>query len=108
WFYPSNAIEHDNAAVEHAKAALHFNREVDVAWCINNVDAVVVPKTGRRSCRDGNATFLFLLHPVHFSLAFVDFTALMLFTSIKKYALGHGGLTRVDVSDDTDIPCCFE
>ena len=38
-----DGVEHDHAAVEHAQRALHFDREVDVAGRVDDVDAVIFP-----------------------------------------------------------------
>ena len=41
-----NGVEYHNTAVEHAQAALHLSREVDVARGVNDVDDVVTPIGG--------------------------------------------------------------
>src|SRR5690606_35082885 len=71
---------HHAGAVEHAHGTFDFDGEVDVARGVDDVDAVLVVlvlhpapegRGGRR--RDGDAAFLFLLHPVHGGRAFMGF-----------------------------------
>src|SRR3546814_15398523 len=57
-----------------------FNREVDVAGGVDDVQAMLgtialfgLPETGRRSRRDRDAALLLLLHPVHRRGAVMDF-----------------------------------
>ncbi len=42
-----NRIEDCDGAVENAKRALHFDREVDVAWSVNDIDLAIL--SNRRS-----------------------------------------------------------
>ena len=67
-----NRVKHRDCAVEHAQRTLDFGGEIYVAGSIDNVDADVAPGAGGRGGRDGNATLLLLLHPVHGRSAFVD------------------------------------
>ena len=60
-----DGVEEGDRAVEHAQRALDLDGEVDVAWRVDDVDAVVAPE-GRRGGRgDRDAALLLLLHPVH-------------------------------------------
>ena len=45
-----HAVEYDDGAVEHAQAAVHFDREVDVSGRVDDVDLIAVP-LGRRPRR---------------------------------------------------------
>ena len=55
-----------------------FDGEVDVARRVDDVDAVVLPETGRGGRGDRDAALLLLRHPVHGGLAVVDFADLVL------------------------------
>jgi hypothetical protein len=102
-----DAVEHANRAVEHAKAALDFHREVDVAGRVDDVDAVLDavtrPEAGRRGGRDRDAALLLLLHPVHRRGALVNLADLVRNTRVEQNALGRRGLTGVDVGHDADV-----
>jgi len=55
-------------------------------------------------CRlDGNAAFLFLFHEVGRGRAIVDLTDLMDFAGELKDTFCGGGLTGIDVGENTDI-----
>ena len=101
-------VEHGDGAVEHAQRALDFNREVDVAGRIDDVDAVLFPEAGRRGGRDGDAALLLLLHPVHDGGAFVHFADLVRDAGIEQDAFRRRGLTGIDVGHDADVPRAFE
>src|SRR5881628_3271384 len=48
-----------------------FTAEVDVARCIDDIDAMVVPEARSGGRRDRDTALLFLLHPVHRGSAFM-------------------------------------
>jgi hypothetical protein len=75
-----------------------------VAWGINNVDEVVIPRTGSCSRSNGDSALLLLLHPVHRGSAFMDFTDLVIDAGVEKDSLSCRGFTRVDMSHDPDVP----
>jgi hypothetical protein len=103
-----DGVEHGDRAVEHAQRTLHFNREIDVAGRIDDVDAMVAPEARRRGGRDRDAALLLLLHPVHHRRAFVDFADLVRNTRIEEDPLGGGRLPGIDVGHDADVPGFFE
>jgi hypothetical protein len=74
-----------------------------VAGGVDNVDLVLIPETGRRRRRDGDATFLLLRHPVHRGGTIVHLTDLVRDARVIQDALGGGGLAGVDVSHDADV-----
>ena len=95
-------IDHDRA-IQHAHGAFDFDGEVDVARCVDDVDAVfgivaghAFPEGGGGGGRDGDAAFLLLFHPVHHDLV-GD-------AGIEEDALGGRRLARVDVGADADVP----
>ena len=96
-------VEHDHAAVEHAQAALHLDREVDVTRRVDDVYLVACPLGSRRRRGDRDPPLALLLHPVHHRRAFVDLTDLVGPARVIENALGHGRLARINVSDDADV-----
>src|SRR2546421_237246 len=66
--------------------------------------AVAFPKTGRRGGRNGDATLLFLLHPVHGRRALVHLADFVRDARVIKDTFRRGGLTSIDVRHDADIP----
>ena len=103
-----DGVEERDEAVEHAQAALDLDREVNVAWRIDDVDARVAPRARRRSGRDRDPALLLLDHPVHGSGAVVDFTDLVRAAGIEKNPLRRRRLAGVDVSSDPDVSGVFE
>ena len=93
----------EELTVEHPQRALHLYGEVDVPRGVDDVDLVVLPVTGRRGGRDGDAALLLLLHPVHGRRAVVHLTDLVVDAGVEQDALGRGGLARVDVGHDPDV-----
>src|SRR5256885_8780636 len=69
---------------------------------------MVVPETRRGGSRDRDAALLLLGHPVHRRGALVDLADLVDLLGVEEDPLGHGGLARVDVGDDADVPVALE
>ena len=59
---------------------------------IDNVNPVVIPPARRCRRRDGNSSFLLLLHPVHDGSAVVNFPDLVSTAGVVQDAFGGGGL----------------
>jgi hypothetical protein len=78
-----------------------------VAGRIDNIDPNVAPGTCRRRGRDGDATLLLLLHPIHCGCAFVDLSDAVRLSCIEKDALRRSGLTGIDVGHNADVPAPF-
>ena len=102
--------ENRNGTVENAERTLNFNSEVNVARCVNDVDAVLLavsvrPEARRRSRRNRDAALLLLRHPVHCRGTVVCFTDLVVDACVVKDTLGRGCLTGIDVRHDADISC---
>ena len=113
--HAAHGAVHHAGAVQHAHGALDFNREVDVAGGVDDVDAVLregvvhsLPETGGGSGRDRDATLLLLLHPVHGGSAVVHFTNLVVHAGIKQNALGRCGLAGVDVRRNTNVAVALD
>ena len=99
-----HAVEDHDRAVEHAEAALDLDREVHVPGRIDDVDAMVVPEAGRCSRGDRDPALLLLGHPVHGGRALMDLAELVDLLRVEEDPLGDGGLARVDMGDDSDVP----
>ncbi|SPU71177.1 Uncharacterised protein [Brucella neotomae] len=109
----SIGVEQRNRAVEHTQRTLNFNREVNVARRVDDVEAALLtitalPERGRSSRGDRDTAFLLLLHPVHGRRTIVGFADLVVLTGIEQNALGHRRLAGVDVSHDTEIAVVFD
>ena len=103
WLHTLFAIEDSNSTIENTKASLHLYGEVHVAWCVNDVDLVVVPETGGGSGGNGDAALLLLRHPVHRGSTIVNLTDFVGNTRVKQNALCRRGLSRIDVGHDADV-----
>ena len=106
--HAGHRVEHGHGAVEHAQRALHLDREVHVAGGVDDVDAVVAPEAGGGGGGDGDAALLLLLHPVHGGGALVHLADAVGATGVVEDALGRGGLARIDVGHDPDVPGALE
>src|SRR5207302_10657226 len=85
-----------------------FSREVNVARRVNDIDAVIEPKTGRSGRRNRNAAFLLLGHPVHCRSPFVHLTHAVNLFGVEENALGRGCFASIYMSNDTNISSFFE
>ena len=79
-------------------------------WGVNNIDSMLIellrrtrPESGRGSRGNRYATLLFLLHPIHCGSAVMDLANLVGHTGIEQNPLRGRGLTRVHMSDNSDI-----
>ncbi len=103
-----DAVEHDDRAVEHAQAAIHLDREVDVARRVDDVDLVAFPLGGDGSALDRDAALALLLEVVGRRagleiLRVVDLDDVVLLAGVIEHALRRRGLARVDVGNDPDV-----
>ena len=64
---------------------------------------IIVPECSGSGRGDGDTALLLLLHPVHGSGTFVNFTDFVSLTGVEKDTLGRGGLSGIDVGHDTDV-----
>ena len=99
----SNCAEYGDSAIENSQGSFHFNREVDVARGVDDVDLGVFPIDGGRSRGDRDATFPLLLHEVHGRGAFVHFADAVNSPRVKKNPFGRGRFARVNVGHDPNI-----
>src|SRR5882757_2303419 len=108
--HAADRVVQHHGAVQHAHGALDFDGEVDVPRSVDDIDAVLLelaahalPETGGGSGGDGDATLLFLLHPVHRRGAVVHLADLVVHAGVEQHTLGGGGLAGVNMSGNTDI-----
>ncbi len=113
--HAADRVVHHARAVEHAHRAFDFNREVDVARGVDDVDPVfrivaghAFPESSRGSRRDRDAALLLLLHPVHRRRTVVNFTDLVGHAGVEQDAFGGGGFAGIDVSANADIPVALD
>ncbi len=113
--HAGDRVVHHAGTVEHAHRALDFDREVDVARRVDDVDSMLgmvvlhpLPEAGRRGRRDRYAALALLLHPVHDGRAVVDLADLVRHAGVEKDALGGRGLTGINVGTDADIPIALD
>ena len=106
--HAGHAVEAGHSAIEHTERTLDFNREVDVAGGVDDVDAVIVPEAGGCRRGDRDATLLLLLHPVHRRSAIMHFADLVGLAGVIEDPLGRGGLAGVNMRHDADVAVFFE
>ncbi len=95
-------------AVQHAQRAFDLNGKVNVARGVDDVDTMSLPMAGRRGGSDGNAAFLFLLHPVHGGGAVMGVANLVIDAGIEQDAFGGSGFTGINVRHDADVSGFFK
>ena len=71
--------------------------------CVDNVQALVFPKTGRRSRGDRNPPLLLLLHPIHGSSTVMDFANLVAFACVIENALSCRRFPSVNMRHDPEV-----
>jgi len=103
-----DAVEHDDRAVKHAQAAIHLDREVDVARRVDDVDLVALPLGRHRRALDRDAALALLLEVIGRGaglevLGVVDLDDVVLLARVIEHALRGRGLARVDVGNDPDV-----
>src|SRR5471030_140596 len=104
WLNTTNCTVNHYRAIKNTHGTFNFDGEVNVPWGVNDVDVVwfellshTRPETGGRSGRDGNTTFLLLLHPVHGGCAVMNFTDFMVYTGVNhKIGEVHDGAATMD------------
>ena len=102
--------EDGDGAVQHAQGTLYFDREVNVARGVDDVDTMgfilllgAIPQAGGGSRSDGDTAFLFLNHPVHGGSTVMNFANLMGLAGVEQDTFRRGGLTGIDVCHDADV-----
>ncbi len=110
WLNTTNCTVNHYCAIKHTHRTLNFDGEVNVSRGVDDVYVVwfkllshTRPETGSCSGRDGNTTFLLLLHPVHGCCAVMNFTDFVVYTGVEQNTFGSCSLTGVDVRTDTNV-----
>ena len=99
-----DGVEDRHRTVQDAQGPLHLDGEVHVARGVDDVDHRVPPHAGGGRRGDGDAALLLLGHPVHGGRALVHLADLVVLTGVVEDPLGSGGLARVDMGHDPDVP----
>ena len=102
-FYAALCAEDGNASIQNAQASLYFSRKVNVARCVNDVYAVILPEAGGCSGSYRDSALLFLLHPVHGRRAFMHLTQLVSTACVKQDPLRRCRLSGIDMGHYSDI-----
>jgi hypothetical protein len=109
--HAGHAAEHQDRTVEDAQRALHLHREVHVSRRVDQVDVIPLPPGVGGGGGDGDAALLLELHVIHgragavLPLHLVDPVDAV---GVEEDPLGEGGLARVDVGADPDVPNLLE
>mmetsp|Transcript_132112 Transcript_132112/g.381949 ORF Transcript_132112/g.381949 Transcript_132112/m.381949 type:complete len:468 (-) Transcript_132112:328-1731(-) len=74
WFNTGNTIKDSDSTVKNSKRTFNLQGEIDVARSVDDIDTVVLPRTGGGSGGDSDTTLLLLFHPVHCGATLVHFT----------------------------------
>ncbi|VVD30025.1 conserved protein of unknown function [Paraburkholderia dioscoreae] len=113
--HAADRVVHHARAVEHAHGALHFDREVDVARRVDDVDPVfrivaghTLPESSGGRRRNGDAALLLLFHPVHRRRTVVNLADLVGHAGVEQDAFSGGGFAGIDVSANADIPVALD
>ncbi len=102
--HAGHALDDEHRAVEHAKAAVHFDVEIDVAGRVDDVDAVVLPLARDRGGGDRDAALTLLLHVVGRGVAVMHLADAVRNAGVVEDALRGRGLARVDMRGNADVP----
>ena len=107
-FDSTGTTENTNAAVENLKGTVDLNSEIDVTWGINDVQLVIVPKTGRRSGLNCDPALLLLFHEVRRRRPFMYLTDFVDFASKFQDSFSCGCFTCIYMSEDADVSITSE
>ena len=99
----ADGAKDDHGPIEDAKAPFHFDGKIHVPGRVNDMNLVVQPGAGGHRRRDRDPPLLLLRHPVHHGFAVMDLSHLVGLAGVKQDPFGDGGLTRIDVGNDSNI-----
>src|SRR5690606_8962600 len=99
----AGAAEHPDATIEYFQRAVNLHGEVHVSGSVDDIEAMALPEAGGGGGLDGDAALGFLCHEVHGRFALVGFTGFVDLAGEFQDAFGGGGLSRVDVRENTDV-----
>src|SRR5580658_6113632 len=110
-------VEDRDGAIEHAQGALDFDREVDMARGVDDVDTVTdtrrravdrAPEAIGRGRGDRDPALLLLDHVVHRRGTLMNFADLVVDARVVKNALGSRSLAGINVGHDADVACSLQ
>jgi hypothetical protein len=90
--------------IKDAQTALHLGGEVNMAWRINDVNAMVPPEASDGRRYYGNAALSLLIHPIGNSRPLIHIAQTMGSTCVKEETLCRGGFARVNMGNNPDVP----
>ena len=101
-----DGVENDDSTIQDTERALDLKGEINVTRSINQIDEVLLPLERNGSCVDGDASFSFLRHPIHYGVARVNGTngSCKRVTSVVEHSLSHGSFSGIDVSENANVP----
>src|SRR6185437_5130019 len=114
WLHAADCAEYGTSSVKDAQRPLHLDSEVNVTWGVDNINAMIgivafhsLPETCSSGRSNGNATLLFLLHPIHSGGTVMDLAKLVRYTGIKQYTFCSRCLAGVNMRHYAYIPVTF-
>ena len=107
-FDPFAGTEHHHRPVEHAEAALHLGREIDVAGRVDQVDGHVLPLERHGRGIDRDPPLLLLGIEVGDRGAAIHLAEPVARLREKEHPLRQRGLAGVDVGDNADVADVFD
>jgi len=102
-FDTADCAQHRHCPVKDAQGPFDLGGEVDVARCVDDIDLMVFPITGRSGAGDGDAAVLFLFKEVHRRFAVVNFADAVVLSCIEQDPLGRSGLAGIYVGHDPNV-----
>ena len=101
WHRPFGSIDEHDGPIHHVEDALHLAAEIGVSWCIDDVDAGVLPLDGRNLRKDGNAALAFQVIRIH--RAFRHSLVLAEGAGLFQKHVDERRLAMIDVSNNGDV-----
>ena len=99
----ANSTKHSYCTIENTKGSLDLDREINVAWGVNQIQREVIPGQSGSCGSNCNPAFLLFGKIIHHRCAFMNLTYLVGSSSEVKYPLGYCRLASIDVSHHTNV-----
>ena len=98
--HTTDGTQNQNGSVEYSQRTLNFNREVNVARRINQVNGVAIPLNLSRGTGDRDPTLFLKFHVIHGGTvaAATDLFDFVDTTCVEQDSLTEGRLARVNMS----------
>ena len=94
-------VDQYHDAVDHTKDTFDFAAKIGVPRGIDNIYARIAPLYRCALCKDGNATFAFLVIAIHGTLR--DTLVIANETTLPQQAVDKRRLPMIDMGDDRDV-----